>query len=111
MNSLLLLIRLRIFQALRALRDSQAKTESESDEAFGPPFTAEEDFEPGDVLIFLGNSLYCWVPTGSIPPAFRAKRAIRQGEQVWNDPLREGSDIEVIVPDELIARGGEWPYS
>ncbi|HKX31987.1 MAG TPA: hypothetical protein VJ302_30145 [Blastocatellia bacterium] len=88
-------------ELLRSIRSlgSRAPEPEPIDEPFSPPFVAEEDFEPGDPLLFLGDSLYLWRPGGSIPPAFRAKRAIRQGEQVWNDPTRpERSDLEVIGP-------------
>ncbi|HKX31518.1 MAG TPA: hypothetical protein VJ302_27775 [Blastocatellia bacterium] len=67
------------------------------DDVFSPPYTAEEDFNPGDKLFFVGDSLYKWRAESRLPAAFIARRHIKAGEQVFNDPTNQRcSDVKII---------------
>jgi hypothetical protein len=72
--------------------------EDDDDEgSFSPPYTAEEDINPGDRLIFIGDSLYRWREEYQIPAAFIARRCIKAGEQVFSDPTNlKYSDVRII---------------
>lgn len=89
---------LRLIGAVRRIRPA-SMPEPQPVEPFSPPFIAEEDFEQGDLLVPLGDSLFRSTGGTQMPPAFRARRAIRRGEQVFNDPTDPvRSDLDVIVP-------------
>lgn len=67
-------------------------------ESFSPPFIAAADFEAGQRLAFYGDHLYPIDPGGQLPPAFVARRDIRAGERVFNDPTDpEKSDLAVVM--------------
>jgi hypothetical protein len=66
-------------------------------ESFSPPFIANEDFTAGYRLTFYGDVLYRVDPAGALPAAFIAKRDIRAGEKVFNDPTDpKRSDLMVM---------------
>lgn len=65
---------------------------------FSPPFIANENFSAGDRLTFYGDVLYRVDPAGMLPAAFIARRNIRAGEKVYNDPTDpKRSDLMLVM--------------
>lgn len=95
-------VSLKLIRAIRSLRGPAPEPRPEpTEERFSPPFIVAEACEAGDLLVMLGPGLYLWTEGGKLPPAFRAKRAIRAGEQVFNDPTNPArSDLEVLGPSQ-----------
>lgn len=62
------------------------------------PFIAAGDFRKGDKLCFYGDHIYKWDPAGALPAVFIARRNIRAGQRVINDPTdSRRSDLIVIL--------------
>jgi hypothetical protein len=73
-----------------------------SEELFFDPFIAMSDFLIGEKLCVYGDYLYRYDPAGQLPPIFVARRNIKAGQKVTNDPTSSRSDLTVILMDTEI---------
>src|SRR5262245_12381029 len=65
---------------------------------FSPPYIATADFTVGDRLAFYGDYLYRVDPGGHLPATFVARRNIKAGEYVYNDPTDpKRSDLMLLI--------------